>query len=143
MTLRSVARLEGNQPVLGHTPAEWRQMGVTPGDLGLEDDEWYIDVVDESRQEALTIEQALERWPLGPWVGLCLAYDVPPGPEGFPSIYGACAWRIWCGADGAWRHTASIAYPTKSVRDDERWPDWLREFVSAAETAFGATCHRD
>ena len=93
----------------GQTPQEWQDAGVTPTALGLEDDEWYIDVIDESRREGLTIDQALQRWPLGPWVGLCIEYDIPPVADGFPNIYGACWWRIWCGATapGATRHPSS------------------------------------
>jgi hypothetical protein len=140
MSFRGVARLEGTQPVLGQLPVEWRATGVTPGDLGLEDDEWYMDVLEESWTQALTIEQALERWPIGPWVGLCIDYDLPPGRDDFPSIYGACWWRIWLGADHTWHHTASIEFPTSSVGADERWAGWLGVFIADAERHFEARC---
>lgn len=138
MALRCVTRLEGNHDVLGLLPQEWQELGVTPADLGLEDGEWYIDVDESSRDQRLTIEQAVEHWPIGPWVGLCVEYDLPPGHDGFPSMFGACWWRIWHGVEG-WCHSASLEYPARSVQADERWPAWLRAFISAAETEFDAT----
>lgn len=142
MTFRHVMRLEANQAVLGQSPVEWQEAGVTPADLGLESGEWYLDDVEASTAEELTLEQALERWPIGAWVGLCVRYDLPPGADGFPAVHGACAWRIWLAPDGAWRLTGAIEYPVSSVRQDPRWEAWLAAFIADAERAFDATCRR-
>jgi len=138
MSLERVRRLEGNQPIFGQRPSEWQAAGVTPRDLELADEDWYRDVVDSDEQA--TIEAALERWSIGPWVGLCAQYRLPPGVDGFPAIVGSCWWRLWAGADGTWRHGAAIEYPMSSVRNDPRWAGWLAAFISAAEIAFDATC---
>lgn len=140
MSLERVQRLEGNQPVFGQLPSEWAEASVTPSDLGLEDGEWYRDVVAPDAVD--TLDEALRRWAIGSWVGLCAQYLLPPGTDGFPDTYGSCWWRLWDGGDGAWRHSASIQYPVSSVRRDPRWPGWMDDFVAAAEAAFGATCSR-
>lgn len=139
MTFRSVAQLTAQEPVLGQTPAEWAAIGVTPGDLELEDDEWYFDVDERTCTSELSIKEALGAWPLGPWLGLAVEYDLPPGRDGYPGIYGSCLWRVWF-ADGGWCLSVSIDYPASSVRHNERWPGWLQQFVSAAKTTFDAEC---
>jgi len=140
MVLERVQRLQGHQPVFGQHPADWQASGVTPADLGLEDDAWHLDVVDRDAER--TLEAALRRWPLGPWSGLCVQYRLPCGEGGFPAIVGSCWWRIWAGTDGTWRHRASIEYPFSSVGHDPRWAGWVGAFASAAEAAFGGRCTR-
>lgn len=133
LSFRSVNRLEGTAPEFGYLPSEWNAMGVTPADLDLRD-EWWLNLFPVTREEDkdASLRDALN-WPLGPWLGLDLSYDIPPQQGGFPDSYGACHWRVWCEDEDAWRRSGAIEYPTSTVGRDERWPRWLDEFVAAVE----------
>jgi hypothetical protein len=134
LIFQRVGRLEWKYPVNGDWPSDWHAAGVEPADLGLSPDDWDVDFA--SDRQPVSLEEAANQWPLGPWLGLGVAWHVPPGRDGFPPIYGACWWRIWV-TRGIWRHSAALEYPTSSVGRDERWAPWLARFERDAVSLFG------
>ena len=120
-------------------PVEWQGARLTPADLDLPDGDWYMEIAEASRHEGLSIEQVITRWPLGPWVGLGVKHDLPPGGDGFGGEFGSCWWRSWWSSDGFWRQYALIEYPSSSLRRDERWTPWLRTSIADAKRVFEAS----
>lgn len=130
-TERAVHRL-GWGEIYGNAPEEWEALGVSPADLGLD----AGDAPPCLDPNATLQSDGVPSWPASPWTGACIDFDLVPGHDGFPEIYGALSWYVFF-HDDRWQVQASIEYPMSSVRHDERWAVFIETFVRDAQRALG------
>ncbi len=138
MTERAYCRLAYSGGDYGIDARDFAGTEVDPADLGLTEDNFTVEEKIAATGTS-SLEHVVHSWKLGPWTGLRVHFDIPPGASGFPEMYGACRWSFWQTTDG-WRHSAALEYPTSSVRRAPRWHDWLQGFIADAELAFGGVC---
>lgn len=138
LTERAVARLEW-PPVHGLSAEDWALAGCGPSDFGLTPADASDELLRRTRDERLSASAALTRWPLDAWHGLLVDFDIPPGADGYPAIFGSFHWHLWI-IDSECHHAALIEYPTSSIGHDLRWTEWLAAFVADAAMVFECEC---